>query len=112
MCHDMWFKQPFSCIKAAPSASGKSSFCIKLLQNFEILCTEHRFDGDILLCYGEKNAVPSLQFVSGKRIQYYEGVPEKFENKEGKPALIILDDLLTEVYSEKVCMLFTKCCHH
>jgi hypothetical protein len=50
-----------------------------------------------LWCYGEKNAIPSLQFVSGKRIQYYEGVPEEFQKKEGKLALIIFDYLLTEV---------------
>jgi hypothetical protein len=39
-------------------------------------------------------------------------VPEEFENEGGKPALIILDDLLTELYSAKVCTLFTKGCHH
>jgi hypothetical protein len=39
-------------------------------------------------------------------------VPENIENKEGKAALIILDDLLTEVYSEKVRLLFTRGCHH
>jgi hypothetical protein len=63
-------------------------------------------------CYGEKNAIPSFESVSVRRIQFHEGVPENFENEEGKPALIILDDLLTEVYSEKVCLLFTQGCHH
>jgi hypothetical protein len=82
------------------------------LQNRNSLCTEPRFDGGILWCYGEKNAVPYLQFVSGKRIQFHEEVPGNFENEEGEPALIILDDLLTDVYSEKVCLLFTKGCHH
>jgi hypothetical protein len=45
-------------------------------------------------------------------MQYYDGVPEDFKNEGGKPALIILDDLLTEVYSKQVCTLFTKGCHH
>jgi ABC-type dipeptide/oligopeptide/nickel transport system ATPase subunit len=39
-------------------------------------------------------------------------VPEDFENEGGKPALIILDDLLTQVHSEKVCTLFTKGSQH
>jgi hypothetical protein len=52
------------------------------------------------------------QSVSGKRIQCFEGVPEDFKNEGGKPALIILDDLLIEVYSKQVCILFTKGCHH
>jgi hypothetical protein len=82
------------------------------LQNLKSRRTEHEFEAGILWCYGEKNAKLSLQSVCGKRIQYYEGVPEDFENEEGKTALIILDDLLTQVYSEKVCTLFTKDCHH
>jgi GTPase SAR1 family protein len=112
MSHDLRFKLPFSCIVAGPSGSGKSSFCIKLLQNLESQCTEPEFAGGILLCYGEKNAKPSPQSVSGKRIQFFEGVPEDFKNEGGRPALIILDDLLTEVYSKQVCTLFTKYCHH
>ena len=35
-----------------------------------------------------------------------------FENAQGEPCLIILDDLLTEVYSEDVCVLFTRRSHH
>jgi hypothetical protein len=50
-------------------------------------------------CYGEKNAKLSPQSLSGKRIEYSEGVPEDFKKEGGRPALIILDDLLTEVYS-------------
>jgi hypothetical protein len=112
MSHDLKFKHPFLSIIAGPSASGKSSFCIKLLQNHESLCTEPRFAGGFLWCYGEKNAVLLRQSVSGKRIEFHEGVPENFENAGGKPPLNILEDLLTEVYSEKVCLLFTKGCHH
>jgi hypothetical protein len=39
-------------------------------------------------------------------------VPEVFKNEGSRPALIILDDLLTEEYSKQVCTLFTKGCHH
>jgi hypothetical protein len=65
-----------------------------------------------LWCYGEKNAKSSHQSVSAKRKHYYEGVPKDFNNEGGKPALIILDDLFTEVYSKQVCTLFTKGSHH
>jgi hypothetical protein len=58
------------------------------LQNLETQCTEPEFAGGILWRYGEKKAKPSPQSVSGKRIQYFEGVPEDFKNEGGKPALI------------------------
>jgi GTPase SAR1 family protein len=112
MSHDLRFKHPFSCIVAGPSGSGKSSFCIKRLQNLETQSTEPEFAGGLLWCYGETNAKPSPKFVSGKRIQYFEGVPEDFKKEGGRPALIISDDLLTEVYSTQVCILFTRGCHH
>ena len=48
----------------------------------------------------------------GKKILFHEGVPENVLNAEGKACLIILDDLLKEVYSKEVCHLFTKGSHH
>jgi hypothetical protein len=39
-------------------------------------------------------------------------VPENFENALGKSTLIVLDDLLNEVYSKDVSVLFTKGSHH
>jgi hypothetical protein len=71
-----------------------------------------QISGRNLWCHGEKNAKLSLLSVEGKRIHYYEGVPEDFKNEGGKPALIILDDQLTQIYSEKVCTLFRKGCHY
>jgi pantothenate kinase-related protein Tda10 len=53
------FKVPFTCIISGPRGSGKSSFCIGLLQNLKSLYIESRFDGGIILCYSEKTAVPS-----------------------------------------------------
>jgi hypothetical protein len=105
------FKAPFTCIISGPSGSGKSSFCIRLLQNLKSLCTESRFDGGIIWCYSEKTAVPAHQL--GKiNIRYHEGVPENFDNAHGTPCLVILDDLLNDVYSQQVCNLFTKGSHH
>ena len=46
-------------------------------------------------------------------MQYHKGVPRNnFANAQDERFLIILDDLLTEVYSEDVCVLFTRGSHH
>jgi len=39
-------------------------------------------------------------------------VPKDFENAQGRPCLIILDDLLNDAISKEVCELFTKGSHH
>ena len=44
----------------------------------------------------------------GLNITYQEGLPEKSGNTLGEPSLIIMDDLLNQVYSREVCDLFTK----
>ena len=44
-------------------------------------------------------------------MSFHEGVPQNFVNEHGKPCLIILEDLLNEVYSKDVCDLFTKGSH-
>jgi len=48
-----------------------------------------------------------------KNVQYNKGVPKNnLENAQGPSCLIILDELLTEVYSEDVCVLFKRGNHH
>ena len=106
MSEELRFKQTFSCIISGHSGSGKSSFCIKLLQNIQSLFTETKFGGGILWCYGGKNAVPSVDV--GRSIEFHEDVPENFTNPGSKPCLKILDDLLKEVYSKELCHLFKK----
>jgi hypothetical protein len=56
--------------------------------------------------------VPPKQLATLKNIRFHEGLPKKFENAQGKPYLVILDDSLNEVYSNDVCELFTKGSHH
>ena len=110
MYEDLGFKHLFTCIITGPSWSGKSSFCIKLLQNLESFSTETKFDGGILWCCGESNAVLSVDV--GRRLQFDEGLPDIFANDGNKPGLIVLDDLLNEAYSGQLCKLFTKGSHH
>ena len=106
MSRDLRFKHLLTCNISGHSGSGMSSFCIKLLQNFESLSTETRFDGGVLWCNGETNAVPSVDV--GRRIQFHEVVPDNFANVGNKPCLIIVDDLLNEAFSKELCHLFTK----
>jgi hypothetical protein len=54
MSHDRRFKHPISFIIAGRVASGKSSFCIKILQNLKSLCTKHEYADGILWCYGAR----------------------------------------------------------
>ena len=111
MCDDLKFKHPFSCIVSGTSGSGKTSFCICFLQILNASCIERAFDGGTIWCYSEKNAVSSRQQLP-TNITYNKGVAENFSNARGKPCLVILHDLLNDVYSKQVCNLFTRGMHH
>jgi hypothetical protein len=113
MADDLKFKHPFTSIVAGPTGSGTTSFTLLFLHNLATLCTDLHFGGGILWCYSEKSAVPSRELAALRRdVQFHEGVPENLGNPQGKVRLIILDDLLNEVYSKEVCDLFNKGSHH
>jgi len=113
MADDVRFKHPFTCILSGPSGSGKSSFTLRLLQHLDSLCIKPNFSGGIIWCYSEKSAVPRQQLTSlHKNVSFHEGVPQNFGDDHGRTWLIILDDLLNEVYSKDVCDLFNKGSHH
>ena len=75
---------------------------------------EIKFSGGIIWCYSRKTAVPHKEFSELKKnVEYHKGMPNtNYEFAQGEPFLIILDDLLTDVYSEDVCALFTRGSHH
>jgi len=81
------------------------SFVKRFLQNLHDLCTEPTFDGEIVWCYGEKSAVPSRLPVY---VAYNEGVPENFGSASGETSLVIVDDLINDVYSKQVREFFTR----
>jgi hypothetical protein len=113
MASDIRFKHPFTCITGDPTGSGKSTFCIRFLQNLDTLCTEPDFPDGIVWCYSEQSAVPRQQLDAlRKNVEVREGVPQNFENVQGLPCVFILDDLLNEAYSRAVCDLFTKGSHY
>ena len=103
------FKHPFTCIIRGPAGSRKTSLFLKLLQKLDFICTESKFKGGIIWYYREVTAVPREKLSKlGRSTQYQEGLPENFSNTQGEPSLIILDDLLNQVYSREVCDLFKK----
>jgi len=107
MRDDTKFKHPFLCIVNGPSSSGKSSFCIHFLQKHDYLFTETTFAGGIVWCYGEKSDVHyGHQLPTNVRLN--EGVPVIIGCANGEPCLVILDDLLNDVYSKKMCETFTS----
>jgi len=74
MCDDLKYRHPFSCIVSGPSGSGMS-FCIRLIQKLDALCTERKYDGGIVWFYVEKSAVSSRQQLPAN-ISFNESVPE------------------------------------
>jgi GTPase SAR1 family protein len=107
-------QHPFTCIISGPLGSGKSTFCIRFLQNLKALGTEPTFRGSIIWCYSEKTAVSNAQLsrLDNKNIRFHEGVPENYNNAKVEPCIIILDDLLNDVYSKDFCILFTRGSYH
>ena len=110
MSDDLKFKHPISCRVSGLNVSGTTSFCIRLLQNIEALCTEREFGGGVIWCYSEKTAVLLRQQLPSNTT-YHESVTDKFGGGCSKPCLLILDDVLNDVYSKQVCDLFTRGSH-
>ena len=81
-----------------------------LLQNLAALCTESEFGGGIVWCYSEKTDVPKSEQLSSNTT-YHEGAQENFGGG-GKRRLVIVVDLLSDVYSKQVCDLFTRGSQH
>jgi len=110
MCDDLKFRYPFSCIVSGISGSGKSTFCIRFPQKLDALCTARKFGGGIFWDYGQKFAVPSRQQLPAN-VSFNEDVPEDFGGAKGEARLVILDVLLSDVYSNQACYLSTRGTH-
>jgi len=91
MVSDIRFKHPFTCIIGGPTESGKSTFCIRFLQNLDTLCTETDFPGGMIWCYSEQSAVLQRHLASlSKNEQVREGPTENFENARAYRASLFL----------------------
>ena len=98
----MELSHPFTMIIAGPSGSGKSVFCNKLIRSklFDVDFTE------IIWCYSEIGSLGERS----ENVTYNEGLPSE-DMYDGKPKLVIIDDLMHET-DDSVAKLFTKISHH
>lgn len=103
-------KHPFNLLCAGPTLAGKSSFITDLVNNIQNGSVAPRIE-KVIWCHAELNARPSG--VLFENISYRNGIPDKFENNENIPTLIVLDDFMLEANSSaRICDLFTKGSHH
>jgi hypothetical protein len=100
------------CLVSGPSVSGNSSFCTLFQHHPDPLCTNRIFHGGIIWCYSASSALVLRLQAAKRNVQFNEGVPAEFDKAQDRPCLIILDDLLNNVYSKDVCDLFTKGSHY
>ena len=74
------------------------------------------FDQDInqiIWCYGEE--IPNLIAEFKDRVEFHHGITEEIISREklnGKPTILILDDLQSEVDQKLIAAIFTKYSHH
>lgn len=100
-------KTNFAMCIAGPSNSGKSSFCVNLLNNADRMF-DKKFE-KIYWILGDPKAKPQNLF---SKVEYLNEVPEHFENSSNKPILYVLDDSMFETQNKNVANLFTRGCHH
>lgn len=100
-------KGNFALCIAGPSSSGKSSFCVQLLNNSDRMF-ETNFD-KIYWILGDPNAQPKNLKVP---VEYIIGIPNDFQNSTGQPQLYVLDDSMFESQNKAVATLLTRGCHH
>lgn len=108
--HDLRFQSPFCAILSGPSKSGKSTFIDRILRNINQMCNV-QFD-EIIYCYSYWQDL-FTNLLRDNICKFHQGLPtiEDFENKQSKPRLIILDDLMAQA-NDEVTDLFTKSSHH
>lgn len=93
---------------AGPSASGKTSLCVDLLNNADRMF-ELKFD-KIFWVLGDLNAKPKNLTT---KVEFLSEIPSEFTNDTGMNHLWILDDNMFELENNKaIALLFTRTCHH
>ena len=93
-------------ILAGPTQSGKSTFVKRLVNDKRIIPQPIR----IIFYYAEWQK--SYEEIKHPYIEFRKGAPTNIET-DGKPTLIILDDIMSDISNSKdVVNLFTRGTHH
>lgn len=101
------FRTNFALCVSGPSKSGKTSFCVKLLNNADRMI-DKKFH-KIYWVLGDENAIPKNLNVP---VEFIVGVPDEFVNQTGQPCLWVLDDSMFETENKSVANLLTRGSHH
>ena len=98
------WKHPFTCVIAGPTGCGKTMWVRQFLQSVSTMLSPA--PQEIVWCYGERQTV----YEEMKHVTFVEGIPHVDLWSDGKPRLIILDDLMSEA-DGRITKLFTKGSH-
>ncbi len=95
----MLFKQPFTAIVAGPTKAGKTVWVKNLIIHADSMIVPT--PEEIYYCYTEWQ--PMYQELISRGVIMIEGLPDMAQLKKSinKPKLLILDDLMQEMKSEK-----------
>jgi hypothetical protein len=105
------FKHPFTTLVAGPTGCGKTVFIRRILQH-HLLLTTIEAPLSVMWSYGEWQDGYDIE-IPGVSVEYIEGLPSREELVSKKPQIVVIDDLMSELGSDKkLTNLFTKGSHH
>jgi len=94
-----------------PTSSGKTYLVRNLLKYHSDVCYKLP-SNKVIWCYGQSQSLYN-EAIPNVNVKYIEGLPNVDVLQEQKPALVIIDDLMTELADDKrMTNLFTKGSHH
>ncbi len=103
------FQHPFGAIVSGPTKAGKTEWVKNLIRHAQEMIDP--LPEKIWWCYSQWQ--PSYTDLCGL-VTFVEGIPDISTIGNGKPQLLVLDDLMQEMKKKKKTLdeLFTKGCHH
>lgn len=105
------FTQPFACLIAGPSQSGKSTLLTKILQQNKLLVTPQATT--ITYCYARWSRGFEILRTVEPPITFVEGLPDINSFNPQENNILILDDLISQAENNSSIQdLFTTDSHH
>lgn len=110
MNFDLSFQSPFACIIGGPSGSGKSSIAFRLIKYRSVMINTD-FER-VIYCLPPEHKIEVPEYIKcDNKVLFHSGIPDFNRFREGKPYLLILDDLMNDTNGD-VMNLFTRHSHH